>query len=508
MMRAAAVSLILVIGLSVTAAAQTPAAPASALDRRPSVVDDIVTAGTQAAMNGQSFSTALGPGARQRIAAYLIAAHVERATYAALLTALETARVDKQVGATSNGSGSTSLAMKGLAPKILGFAVERGALTQEVSGTSMTFRLSPTGLIKALQGSDLVALQDSYARDGVQRFSARFSAAVTFDVARGPDAGVFTASNQQLASWSARYQFINHRDPASADYANEWRSLLGSDTASYRQSVVALNDALGSWPQYTQWEADVIKAITMTVDPSGPKPDITRAATTFRSLLVTRLSQLESMSVPAPVLTALDAYAHELAGAQRSIDGIYRFVGRGPLLTGDLTATRSETLPDLYTGTAIFEAGLGKSRKTDLTINAAVNTYTSVPAGATKSLKSIDLTSHLEHPLGGGSPTPTVSFAFRYSYLPYDTVAVETVASGPATTTPAAAGTNAVVPKGSIALFQFKLTVPVKDSGLRVPISVTASNRTELIEEKDVRGSIGLTFDLDAFIGALSSAVK
>ena len=51
-----------------------------------------------------------------------------------------------------------------------------------------------------------------------------------------------------------------------------------------------------------------------------------------------------------------------------------------------------------------------------------------------------------------------------------------------------------------------KLTIPVKDSGMKVPVSVTASNRTELIKEKDVRGSIGLTVDLDVFMSALAGS--
>jgi hypothetical protein len=46
--------------------------------------------------------------------------------------------------------------------------------------------------------------------------------------------------------------------------------------------------------------------------------------------------------------------------------------------------------------------------------------------------------------------------------------------------------------------------MPVKDSGIKVPISITASNRTELIKEKDVRGSVGLTLDLDTLMSFVS----
>jgi hypothetical protein len=46
-------------------------------------------------------------------------------------------------------------------------------------------------------------------------------------------------------------------------------------------------------------------------------------------------------------------------------------------------------------------------------------------------------------------------------------------------------------------VFQAKYSIPVGDSGLQVPISFTASNRTELIKKKEMRGNIGITFDLD-----------
>ncbi len=38
----------------------------------------------------------------------------------------------------------------------------------------------------------------------------------------------------------------------------------------------------------------------------------------------------------------------------------------------------------------------------------------------------------------------------------------------------------------------------VKGSGVKVPVSFTLANRTELIKEKEVRGTIGVTFDFDS----------
>lgn len=52
--------------------------------------------------------------------------------------------------------------------------------------------------------------------------------------------------------------------------------------------------------------------------------------------------------------------------------------------------------------------------------------------------------------------------------------------------------------KGNIAVGQMGIKIPIKGTGFRIPISFSFANRTELIKEKEIRGNIGFTFDLDA----------
>jgi hypothetical protein len=51
---------------------------------------------------------------------------------------------------------------------------------------------------------------------------------------------------------------------------------------------------------------------------------------------------------------------------------------------------------------------------------------------------------------------------------------------------------------GNIWLFQSKLSLKVKNSGVKIPVALTYTNRTELNKESDVRGSIGVTYNLDS----------
>ena len=60
--------------------------------------------------------------------------------------------------------------------------------------------------------------------------------------------------------------------------------------------------------------------------------------------------------------------------------------------------------------------------------------------------------------------------------------------------------------KGNIGLFQAKLNIKVKNTGVQIPISFTYATRTELVKESDVRGNVGVTFNLDSlFAGSQAS---
>jgi len=73
-----------------------------------------------------------------------------------------------------------------------------------------------------------------------------------------------------------------------------------------------------------------------------------------------------------------------------------------------------------------------------------------------------------------------VSFAGEFEHIPANTPAALT---------------------GNLALFQATLTIPIKNTGVKIPLSLSWSNRTDLIRQNDVRGNIGLSFDLDTLIG-------
>jgi hypothetical protein len=445
----------------------------------------------------EPFQTTFGPNGNDSVIAYLIALNPDRAGYRALLDAMET-HSDKQVGASPAGSGSTSLSSKGLVPEILGAAVESGALTEDVKGTVLTFRATPAGIVKALQGQDILDMYADYSSNPGLRLVSRFSAAASFDASHGSTTTTtFTGDARQLTNWSVRYIVINGRDPASKQYAQLWADLLNNKP--YHDVVRAVDLALENWSEFKDWEKELTSQVKDTVDvPWAADGNTAAAAQRFRDVLLSMMPKLVQLkNPPDAVLKALDKYVVELTGVEKSVGSVYDTVNKGLLVTFDFSTARDASLPDLYTATGVIETGLGASRKTDLTVNIDASIYKNTPANAAQAFKSFNISAQLEHPLGSSFvlPSATAALSARYSYLPKDTVA-------------ASAGTTGTAASGSIFYVQGKVTMPVKGSGVKIPLSVTASNRTELINEANVRGSVGLTFDLDTFMTALGVKSK
>ncbi len=138
------------------------------------------------------------------------------------LVAAEEERTDKQIGAGPQANGTTSLVVKGSAPTFLGIAVENGALAQSISGSTITFRGNPVGILQALANKGYLQSFEQSENNTFLRILKPFSFSFSFDTSRGneqtntspgsvpsPMQNVFTADRQQLSQVTARYEFLS-----------------------------------------------------------------------------------------------------------------------------------------------------------------------------------------------------------------------------------------------------------------------------------------------------------
>jgi hypothetical protein len=137
----------------------------------------------------------------------------------------KTAQTNKQNGAPSASDGSTSIAQKVGIPELLGVAVENGAITNNVSGTTMTLSSTPYGFFSAL-GKD----KDTQSNYNRFQFYTQAGVSATFNVANSSDA-LESVTRKQISQWQAKVTFrdTSVRSHAVNDlYGKELDALAGN----------------------------------------------------------------------------------------------------------------------------------------------------------------------------------------------------------------------------------------------------------------------------------------
>ena len=393
------------------------------------------------------------------------------------LKAIEEARVDKQVGGSDANAGSTSLAAKGSVPSILGFAVENGALTRTNSGTTITFRGNPVGIIQAFRKEGFIK---SYCDDCPEtQFLRKFSFALSFDANRGTRPGTFSGDLQQIASYSVRYDLLNRRDPRNKAYREKWASFIGDEGRALGEALSKLATALEKDNAFQSWLTSAREALIAA--------DIGET----EGIVKKELGKLPTVMLPGGVERLILRGRKAVDDYLNNRNQILQDISNGPIVTFEYTGIRQLDAPDLSNFKLIAEGSLYKG-KVDLTGNASFTILNSKPSGLNlKKVRDFQFSGQIDVPLGQIQKIGAFVFTMSAKYQRMVDNAM------------APTGTTVANTKGDIAIAQLKLTIPAKGTGVKIPISLTIANRTELIKEREVRGNIGITFDLDSIFARL-----
>jgi hypothetical protein len=387
------------------------------------------------------------------------------------LQALEERRADKQIGdAAGSTAGSTSLVAKGGTPALLAVAVENGALAQDVTGTTVTFRGTPSGLVRALGNTGYFATLET--DDPAVAILQKFSFAVSFDTSRGLGAGelpTFTADRGQLSAASLRFSAVDQKDPRTAANDPRWAQFalaVNEARALAALGTLTKDKAVASWLAATNTAIE-----TVPVEAIEP-------------VVVTQFRALASVDVLPETRAAVDAATRELQGLLQRRADVLREIAGGAQLVFDWAYQR----PAIGSESSNFKAVGSVGRSLLLTGNVSLTlNHGSIPAGADR-VRDIQVATQLDIPMGNPETIGryVASLSTKIQYMPGDIVAAE----------------GALFPgtKGTIWLGQLKLTIPIKGVAAKIPVSVTLANRTELIPEEKVfaRANVGFSYDLDA----------
>jgi len=415
---------------------------------------------------------------------------------AQLLGKAEEKRLDKQPGANNSAAGSTSLANKGSSPWLLGFALEHGGLTQTTDGNTITFRGNLANSVRTLLNSTYLGSYQVGVNDPVVQSLSKLSFGVSFNTAASSAPQGVSPSTNTFSGASATCELYNHRDPRDQRWSSKWDQLSATAGMELAQSYTHFDAAVRRDPRINDWvksQADILLAL--------PQDSLDRQLPAAFENAVKSFAE-EFWNVPE-LQRALSDFTAGVSQYIQTEDAVFTEIKRTPILTLDysfvrqslpsnqtVTLTQATTsLPDLSTVTLVLEKGFsGGAKAPELTFNAS-GTWFSKPASDGGRVRDARATLQLDVPLKEiqNIGPPTLSLSGQFLSLFEEPLGQKVTLNG-----------VTISRTGNMGVFQTKLSIPVKDSGLKIPIAFTYASRTELVKEKDVRGNVGITFDLDS----------
>jgi hypothetical protein len=419
-----------------------------------------------------------------------------------LMAQAEQKRLDKQPGATSSSSGSTSLVSKGSSPWLLGFALEHGGLTQTTDGTTVTFRGNVTNSIRALLDSTYLGSYKLKENDPLVQALAKLSFGVSFDTSSTSATASqgFSPSTGNFSGFSTKYEIINHRDPRDKRYRSQWSALASREGTAIAARIGDLDAAITRTHEvaYDAWFAAVSQELD-DLPQSASDEQIRRVAEDAANTFHERFWDF------AEIKNAVASLTSSMSGFLEKQDKTVNEIRGTPLVTVEYNYTRqhatanqtvvatqpNQTIPSLSNINLVLERGISGGNTPEFTFNAGATFFNSANATTPSrgTLRDYRISAELDVPLRpiDNVGRPTLSFSGQFLSLRQEPLGQKVTLNA-----------VTITRTGNMGVFQTKLSIPIKNSGVKIPISFTYASRTELVKEHDVRGNIGITFDLDS----------
>jgi hypothetical protein len=428
--------------------------------------------------------------------------------------------VEKQAGSSVSGAGSTNVVSKNFASEVFSAANEYGALTSSTSGQTTTLSGSIDRLFVPFAGglSGLVSecavaiVNSSCVSSTLLNALGRVNYSASLDLSQpstitGTATGQASGGTQQvtgtqggsnfsLSQFTAKVLLWGAKPSASDLQSAASGKGLSSDTVN---SLRQLRGFLQ--PQFSAWQDDTADVL------------LGASAAEIQGLMQQRIKLLVGLLAgsndPATVIEAALGYASSIAKDAEMERQIYdKAIWAKPIVSFEYDYNTPANQPTNSTFRVIYGQSL-KSWK--ITANGAVSIYDSQPSssipGASK-LRDTQFGAEGDYtiPTIGMLNSSTLGLAYYFQDQTSPAILNVTPSSpltGISFTGLPSSTTQVFTQTGYIHLGQVKLTLGSSNSGFSLPISVTASNRTELIVNNkiSVRPQIGISYSFDSLLG-------
>jgi hypothetical protein len=408
----------------------------------------------------------------------------------------ETARTDKQIGASAKSEGSTTLVEKPGFARLLGFAIERGAIKQSVDKTTLTLSTSPYALIAAAKQKDTSQLYQDYS------FLNRFGLSASFNISNTEDV-LANASGKQLTEWSVRLRLTGDRSTRGKDFREFWRDKI--------RTPAGKPAALENVAENLIVNSDAFKTLYIDLQSPG-KPNsladqvndyIAKNPNDTPEIRVLKIKQIILCSMrklvydpvkanpkilPEPtrtqiisnIIPALAATPAEVEIARQLLESFLKELENKPQSTFEYTNHRTEMGSD-YSELKLLYRMNAKPMKVNF--NAGISLYNNPDEMMNQDrIRDFSVALSLEgdarNPFARGIDLGRITYSFAGSY--------ERLKENE----------DMMMRKPDIASLQFKLEIPIA-LGLSIPVAYTYSSATEMSMKKENKFNIGLHLDVD-----------
>lgn len=445
---------------------------------------------------------------------YVIDSRLDRSTALGTLTqnVLQIAsagQMNKMLGSTAGSSGTTSLLSNSVVADILSVATEYGAITQTNSGNVTTLRTNLLGLSGLVYGDPYLGCPSLAVGGctpaarwlrGVSSFlsvettnaSSTSTVAGTNGFTGAPATTSIPKGNNRMSAWGARFDWFRktlYDSHALAGFDQKWADAMTEVASSAAEAE--LDSSISSLMQIlanNTWRQSFLDALQ-----NAPQGEL-------EERLKQQLDSLISLMASNDV-----QFMAKVQRAQNAI--VATFVQRDEILRSlqsNKFSTEFNSLHPLgqvnFSNIRLIYSYQPSKAPLLLTVNFAAEWYDSIPSGVKLGrLRDYQGAVQVDRSLPMlGSSVLTAAFYNQWMVAnALITIPAGNAAPGTGIILPGAAGTL-LASKGDIRIGQVKLTMPMKNGLIKIPLSFTWSNRTELINESEKRGQIGFTVDFDS----------
>jgi hypothetical protein len=483
---------------------------------------------------------------------YALPPETVSAAYGIFLSRVNATRVDQQLGAT----GANDVAKAGLTT-LASLALESGVLTETTTQNVATLHANADGLMRFLTNREVVPLcasndagcQPGWAKDVdlSASFSAnRFeSATVSYAIANPRD----IRSPEYRAKWLAWFE-ANHAAlgaggqdllayvanliapgyPPESDNASGGKT-GGGKTAGGGTAGVNPGENLS---RYDAWRKDAEAAITAVPATAAERAAIFAAQLDRLIGLMREIDPQFDAKLADLESTCVRYFATRLAPGSNPVTSLITSLVTKPQWLVQATYSEPRLEPKLINARLVYaQSPRGVSSTTfpntspniagnpgTFTANIGVDLYQNTPPvdSAPSTVQNIQSAAlniaeglaqsgiqnqaqrvsrfrdaqaaiEFDRAFNGTGPPAAFSIGAFYQYQPRPAILLD----------PSGAETWANV-RGSLVLIQAGLTLTIAGSGLKIPIGVSWSNRTDVARGQEVRAHFGFTFDSGALV--------